>query len=145
MEKNTICGITIPINTRKHLNVYSNEQLFNGDTMEGKCKCYPAEDVAEDMKEYLDSELMYDLADFFKLFGDSTRIRILTALGKQEMCVCTLSDLLGMSMSAVSHQLRSLKQTKLVRSRKEGKNVYYALDDHHVKDILETATEHIEE
>jgi len=113
--------------------------------MDEKCKCYPAEDVAEDMKEYLDSELMYDLADFFKLFGDSTRIRILTALDKQEMCVCTLSDMLGMSMSAVSHQLRSLKQTKLVRSRKEGKNVYYALDDHHVKDILRKATEHVEE
>ena len=110
-----------------------------------KCNCYPSEDVANDLKRYLDSELMYDLADFFKLFGDSTRIRILTALDKQEMCVCTLSELLGMSMSAVSHQLRSLKQSKLVRSRKDGKNVYYALDDDHVKDILEKATEHIEE
>jgi Predicted transcriptional regulators len=113
--------------------------------MEDKCRCYPPENVAEDLKKYLDSELMYDLADFFKLFGDSTRVRILTALDKQEMCVCTLSDLLGMSMSAVSHQLRSLKQTKLVRSRKEGKNVYYALDDNHVKDVLEKAIEHITE
>ena len=113
--------------------------------MTKKCSCYPPENVAEELKTALDDRLMYDLADFFKLFGDSTRVRILSAVDKQEMCVQTISDLLGMSMSAVSHQLRSLKQSKLVRSRKEGKMVYYALDDDHVRDILEKATEHIME
>lgn len=88
---------------------------------------------------------LFDLADFFKVFGDSTRIRILWALEESEMCVCDLAVLLNMTKSAVSHQLRSLRQAKLVKFRKEGKNVYYSLDDHHVKEILELALQHVDE
>jgi ArsR family transcriptional regulator len=87
----------------------------------------------------------YDLADFFKMFGDSTRVRIMLALIEKEMAVQPLSDVLNMSMSAVSHQLRSLRQAKLIRSRRDGKNIFYSLDDDHVKDILEMAMEHMEE
>jgi ArsR family transcriptional regulator len=86
-----------------------------------------------------------DLADFFKMFADSTRIRIMLALIEKETAVQLLSESLDMSMSAVSHQLRSLRQSKLVKSRRDGKTVFYSLDDDHVKHILETALEHMEE
>ena len=89
--------------------------------------------------------LMYELSDFFKVMGDSTRIQLLWALEQSEMCVGDLAVLLDMTKSAVSHQLKVLKTAKLVRANKIGKNVYYALDDHHVKSILEKALEHIGE
>lgn len=89
--------------------------------------------------------LMYELSDFFKVMGDSTRIQLLWALEQSEMCVGDLAVLLDMTKSAVSHQLKVLKTAKLVKSNKIGKNVYYALDDHHVKSILEKALEHIDE
>ena len=80
-------------------------------------------------------EDLYNLAELFKVFGDSTRIRILCALDEAEMCVCDIAYLLNMTQSAISHQLRVLKQASLVRSRKDGKIVYYALNDEHVKKI----------
>ena len=80
-------------------------------------------------------ETLYDLAELFKVFGDSTRIKILSALFQSEMCVGDIAVALGMTQSAISHQLRVLKQAKLVRYRKEGKVVYYALDDDHVKNL----------
>ena len=86
-----------------------------------------------------------DLADFFKIFGDGTRVRILLALDSGEMCVCDISETLGMSMSAVSHQLRMLKDAKLVTSRREGRSIYYSLCDDHVRIVLETALEHVGE
>lgn len=86
-----------------------------------------------------------DLADFFKIFGDGTRVRILLALDSGEMCVCDISETLGMSMSAVSHQLRMLRDAKLVTSRREGRSIYYSLCDEHVRIVLETALEHIGE
>ena len=89
--------------------------------------------------------LMYELSDFFKVMGDSTRIQLLWALEQSEMCVGDLAVLLDMTKSAVSHQLKVLKTAKLVKSNKIGKNVSYALDDHHVKSILEKALEHIDE
>lgn len=92
-----------------------------------------------------DLELLYDLAELFKVFGDSTRIRILYALAESEMCVCDLAKLLDISQSAVSHQLRVLKQAKLVRHRREGKTVYYALADAHVETIINQGMSHIEE
>ncbi len=92
-----------------------------------------------------DISLMYELSDFFKVMGDSTRIQLLWALEMSEMCVGDLAVLLDMTKSAVSHQLKVLKTAKLVRANKVGKNVYYALDDHHVKSILEKALEHIGE
>lgn len=88
-------------------------------------------------------ELLYDLSELFKVFGDSTRIRILMALIPGEMCVLHLADHLGMGQSAVSHQLRILRSAGLVRPRREGKTVYYALDDDHVREILEAGLEHI--
>lgn len=92
-----------------------------------------------------DDETLYDLAEFFKVFGDSTRIRIMCALFEHEMCVCDIAALLNMTHSAVSHQLRVLKQARLVRPRKEGKVVYYSLDDEHIKDIFKEGLEHISE
>lgn len=88
-------------------------------------------------------KLLYELSDFFKVMGDSTRIQLLWALEESEMCVGDLAVLLNMTKSAVSHQLKVLRTAKLVRSEKKGKNVYYALDDHHVKDILEKALGHV--
>jgi DNA-binding transcriptional ArsR family regulator len=95
--------------------------------------------------EMPDEAEVYDLSDLFKLFGDSTRLSILLALERSEMCVCDISSLLGMSKSAVSHQLRPLKDAKLIRSRRDGKVVYYSLDDDHVNEILKVATAHIAE
>lgn len=88
---------------------------------------------------------LYDLSDFFKVLGDSTRARIIWALDESEMCVCDLAVLLNMTKSAISHQLRSLKQANLVKFRREGKVVYYSLLDDHVKEIFEKGLEHIRE
>ena len=88
-------------------------------------------------------EVLVKVADVLKLFGDPTRIRILAALSEGEMCVCCICDLLGMSQSAVSHQLSILKAAKLIKSRREGKNIFYSLDDQHVMDILDIAFVHI--
>ena len=90
-------------------------------------------------------ENLYDLAELFKVFGDSTRIRILWALSESEMCVCDIAVLLNMTQSAISHQLRVLKQAKLVKSRRDGKVVFYSLDDDHVKHIFEEGLVHINE
>ena len=92
-----------------------------------------------------DEEILYDLAELFKIFGDSTRIKILYVLSEAEMCVCDIAQLLGLTQSAVSHQLRALKQSKLVKYRREGKTVFYSLADGHVKTILSQGKEHIEE
>lgn len=92
-----------------------------------------------------EEEKLYDLAELFKIFGDTTRIRILYVLFEAEVCVCDIADVLGMTQSAISHQLRLLKQAKLVRSRREGKTVYYALADDHVRTIIGQGMEHINE
>ena len=92
-----------------------------------------------------DEESLYDLAELFKVFGDTTRIRILYVLFESEMCVCDIAELLNMSQSAISHQLRVLKQSRLVRSRREGKTVFYSLADEHVRTIIGQGMEHIEE
>ncbi len=90
-------------------------------------------------------EELYDLAELFKLFGDSTRVQILYALSESELCVCDLASLIGVSQSAVSHQLRILKSGKLVKFRRDGKTVFYSLDDDHVARILNQGMEHLEE
>ena len=95
--------------------------------------------------EMPDEERLYDLAELFKVFGDTTRIRILYTLFEAEMCVCDIAALLSMTQSAISHQLRILKQARLVRSRREGKTVFYALDDDHVRTVIGQGMEHIEE
>lgn len=88
-------------------------------------------------------ETLYDLAELFKVFGDSTRIKLLSVLMEGEMCVCDLAQMLGLSQSAVSHQLRVLKSAKLVKFRREGKTVFYTLADDHVKTIISNGMEHI--
>jgi len=90
-------------------------------------------------------ETLYDLAELFKVFGDSTRIKILWALDESEMCVCDIAVLLDMTQSAISHQLRVLKQTNLVKNRREGKVVYYSLVDEHVRQIFDQGLIHINE
>ncbi|WP_227762223.1 ArsR/SmtB family transcription factor [Zhaonella formicivorans] len=102
------------------------------------------QDIIDRVKAVMPDEIdLYDLAELFKVFGDSTRIKILHALFASEMCVCDLAALLGMNQSAISHQLRVLKQARLVKYRKEGKVVYYSLDDDHVKQIFDQGLEHI--
>lgn len=88
---------------------------------------------------------LYDLAELFKVFGDSTRIRILFVLSSAEVCVCDLARVLNMTQSAISHQLRILKQNKLVKSRREGKSIFYSLADGHVSTIIAQGRDHIEE
>ncbi|MGN0613139.1 MAG: ArsR/SmtB family transcription factor [Porcipelethomonas sp.] len=103
----------------------------------------------ESIKKVKDSipgdETLYDLAELFKVFGDSTRVKILYALFTSELCVYDISQLLNVSQTAVSHQLRVLKTSKLVKSRKDGKNVFYSLADDHVYSIINMGIEHIEE
>lgn len=90
-------------------------------------------------------ELIYDLAEFFKVFADSTRMKIIYALMEKELCVCDIAKIVGTTQSAISHQLRVLKQSKLVKFRKEGKEVYYSLYDDHIIEIVKKGREHIEE
>ncbi len=106
--------------------------------------------VHEELVEKVNKEMpmeeeLYDLAELFKVFGDSTRIRILFVLFEAEVCVCDLAEVLHMTQSAVSHQLRILKQAKLVNARREGKSVFYSLADDHVRTIIAQGREHIEE
>lgn len=109
------------------------------------CNVIHTKEVEEAKCRMPEDEILYDLADFFKVFGDSTRIKILWALDQGELCVCDLAALLNMTKSAISHQLKNLRQEKLVKYRKEGKNVLYSLEDDHVKNIIEIGLEHIKE
>ena len=104
------------------------------------------EDVLARVKEKMpDEEPVYEVSELFKVFGDSTRARIICALNIEEMCVCDLAALLGMTQSAISHQLRLLKVARIVRSRKQGRVVYYALDDTHIGQIFAMAFDHVME
>ena len=112
--------------------------------------CCEANEVHEDKiraanEQMPDEDELYDLAELFKVFGDSTRIRILFVLFQSEMCVCDLAQSLNMNQSAISHQLKILKQAKLVTGRREGKSVIYSLADEHVRTIIDQGREHIEE
>ena len=90
-----------------------------------------------------DIEVLFELADLFKVFGDSTRLRVMVTLSDSEMPVMEIAEALGMEQSTISHQLRVLRQNKLVRVRREGKQMYYSLDDDHVKKIIEMGMDHI--
>ena len=111
------------------------------------CECdHVHSDVVAHVREVMeDTEVLYALSDFLKVMSDSTRMRIMAALESDELCVCDLSEILGMTKSAISHQLKVLKDAKLVKFRRDGKNVYYTLKDDHVKTILEMGIEHIKE
>ncbi len=112
-----------------------------------RCSCDVIhEDVVNRvLRKMPEEETLYDLAELFKVFGDSTRIKILWALEAAEMCVCDIAALLNMTQSAISHQLRVLKQANLVKNRKEGKIVYYSLADDHVRQIFDQGLDHINE
>lgn len=104
------------------------------------------EDIVKKVNENMpDDETLYDLADLFRIFADSTRIKILYVLFESEMCVCDIARLLGMTQSAISHQLRALKGSKLVKYRRDGKTVFYSLADDHVRSILGQGMEHVTE
>lgn len=104
------------------------------------------EDVVNEVKKKIpQDEMIYDLAEFFKVFADSTRMKIIFALMENELCVCDIANIVQTTQSAISHQLRLLKQSKLVKFRKEGKVVYYSLDDEHISQIVKKGREHIEE
>ncbi len=138
--------------------VYNNiKRLNNRSTDKGEsmnqnyriplCECDEVhEDVVEKRKEQMPSyEDIYSLADFFKIFGDSTRMQILFVVDKGPVCVCDIAKALDMTKSAVSHQLKILRQAELITYRKSGKNVFYSLKDDHVRSIIQTAFEHIKE
>ena len=113
------------------------------DIKKSDCEAINIEIVNKVKPNMPEMNVLYELSDFFKVMGDSTRIQLLWALEESDMCVGDLAVLLNMTKSAVSHQLKVLKTAKLVRSTKKGKNVYYALNDFHVKTILEKALEHV--
>ena len=104
------------------------------------------QDKVDEVKKIMPEDgLIYDLAELFKVFADSTRMKIIYALMGDELCVCDIAAIVGTTQSAISHQLRILKQSKLVKYRKEGKVVYYSLDDEHISEIVKKGREHIEE
>ena len=109
------------------------------------CEFMHAHDVivVRVQKEMPGEDTLYDLTELFRIFGDSTRIRILYVLFEAEMCVCDIAALLGMTQSAISHQLKALKNARLVKSRRDGKTVFYSLADDHVKTIIDQGLEHI--
>lgn len=113
-------------------------------------ECCETVEVHEELLEIVNKTMpdeteLYDLAELFKVFGDSTRIRILYVLFEAEVCVCDLAQVLNMTQSAISHQLRILKNSKLVKCRREGKSVFYSLADDHVRTIIAQGRDHIEE
>ena len=114
---------------------------------EGSCEfMHVHEEIVKKVEGVMpDEQQLLDLSEFFKVFGDSTRIKILYVLSQSEMCVCDIATLLQMGQSAISHQLRVLKQAKLIKSRREGKSVFYSLDDSHVRMILSMGMEHAKE
>lgn len=104
------------------------------------------EDKVKRVKEKMPEDgFIYDLAEFFKVFADSTRMKIIYALLEDELCVCDIANIVNTTQSAISHQLRILKQSKLVKFRREGKVIYYSLDDEHISAIVKKGCEHIEE
>ena len=128
--------------------MYSYKDILmngNGHNVNSNSPIVHKEVVFEVGKKMPPDEHLYELADFFKVFGDTTRIKILCALISSEMCVCDLSVLLKMNQSAISHQLRVLKQANLVKYRKEGKAVYYSLKDEHVEAIFQQGFIHLNE
>ena len=111
------------------------------------CACHEIhEDAVESVREALEADSTYeDLATLFAAFADRTRVKILCGLEKRELCVCDLTELLDVTKSAISHQLKSLKLLNLVKARREGQNIYYSLADEHVKMILDMGFDHIQE
>ena len=108
------------------------------------CNVIHEEIVAKTIKNMPNSDTFNLLAEFFKILGDTTRSKILFALDQNEMCVCDIANVLGMSKSSISHQLGTLRRSRIVKCRKSGKEVFYMLDDNHIKEVFEIGMEHIE-
>ena len=120
------------------------------DNKDNQIECCEMQCIHRELLDIVNEKLpdetkLYDLSELFKVFGDSTRIRILFVLFECEVCVCDLAEALNMTQSAISHQLKILKQSKLVKSRREGKSVFYSLADEHVRTIISQGLDHIEE
>lgn len=138
---------------RKRTNIRTisyKKGYFMKENINEQIECCDCNEIHEDLLKIVNDTMpeeteLYDLAELFKVFGDSTRIRILFVLFEAEVCVCDLAKVLNMTQSAISHQLRILKQNKLVNSRREGKSVFYSLADGHVRTIIAQGREHIEE
>ncbi len=121
-----------------------DEEKMGESAHDDSCACGSAEHAGQSSTECMpDEELLYDLADLFKVFGDTTRIKILYALMARELCVADLAEMIGATQSAVSHQLRTLKQARLVKFQRDGKNVIYSLSDDHVHTMLAQGMTHI--
>ena len=108
------------------------------------CNIIHQDIVNDTIDKMADNELLIDLSEFFKVLGDTTRVKILYALDKNELCVCDIANVLGMSKSSISHQLGTLRRSGIVKCKKVGKEVFYMLDDEHVRQVFEVGTEHIE-
>ena len=126
---------------------YGKENVMDNKKNIEKCEflCIHEDAVHNVLQKMPEEETLYDLAEFFKVFGDSTRIRILYSLRETELCVCDIASLLGLTQTAVSHQLRVLKQSKLVKARRSGKTVFYSLADNHIHNILDMGIHHLKE
>lgn len=125
--------------------IKSERENADSEMIVDRCDCVAihADVVTQVNKHMPEMDMLDRLADVFKVFGDPTRVKILTALSKHEMCVCDIAVLLNMTVSAISHQLRILRQARLVKFRKDGRSNYYSLDDSHVESIMKEALEHI--
>ena len=125
----------------------AERERIEREVEEGSCEfIHVHEEIVGKVEKAMPNEQqLIDLSEFFKVFGDSTRIRILFVLFEAELCVCDIAEALHMTQSAISHQLRILKQSKLVKSRREGKSVFYSLADGHVRTIIAQGREHLEE
>ena len=125
----------------ENINNTTEDKSMQDKTMDSQ----RGQDLTQIIQKLPKEELLYELAEFFKIFGDSSRIRILSLLQQEKLCVGEISELLNLSPSAVSHQLRILRQARLVRYKKIGKEVFYELDDDHIEKIFEQGLEHIQE
>lgn len=128
-----------------HIKINKKERENMEENLRCEVESTNIELVNEVRKNMLCDEEIFDLAELFKVFGDSTRIKIINALMQRELCVCDIAEITNSTPSAISHQLRVLKQAKLVKYRKDGKSVIYSLDDNHIREIFEKGREHIEE
>lgn len=130
-------------NVDKH--IYTGKAESNESDNKDMCEeiCVHTDEVSRAKQNMPELDTLFSLAELFKMFGDTTRVRIMCALFENELCVCDIADILGMGQSAVSHQLRLLRTAKLVKVRREGKSSFYSLDDEHIKKIYELGLEHI--
>lgn len=123
----------------------TDEMILQDEAYECECEHVHGEAVGKAIDGMPSEDALYDVAELFKVFGDSTRTRIISALFSAELCVCDIAKLLNMTKSAVSHQLRVLRTSKLVKYRREGKELFYSLADDHIIKIYKLALEHVEE